>query len=310
MFVERVEVAGLRGLGPEPLELGRVERLRAPWAVQRALHDALLLPFCVADAEVLRELAASWGCENLELHGDPLIEGVNWSGGEGLRSLVAADAEGLVRARVRLRLDPPQFAELRSAALRDPRLVDALAGGPTLELAVGLRFAPHFDAAGVDLLAVTIGGCPFPTSGPDRPAWLVPLLAGLRGRVRAAPLAPAAWGAAAATWSAEAQLRLRDTLSTLAARPAELEGLVPLPGEPALLDGDRLVPLRFFAPESRAIIGWVGAARLARPDVLITMGAPEGAGWSAWWSAQVEAEGAPLEQVIRLGAERGRRVGP
>lgn len=306
MYVERVEATGLVGMDTRPVALERVDALRVPWAVQRALRDALRIPFVIADADLLRTLLEEWGCEDVEVAGEALVEGATWSGATGLSALFDPDAEGLVKVRALLRLDPPQFASLRHAALRDSRLVDALAGGPTLELVVGLRFAPDLEALGVDLLSVAIGGVALSANGADRPPWMVPFLMGLGGRLRASELAPDRWGVAAASWSAAQQRRLAEALRELAVGPAGLVGVMPLPGEPGLLDGERVVPLRFWAPEAQAMVGWVGAARIARPDVLVAAGAPSSRGWQKWWRAQVEADNAPLEQVILIGSDHGR----
>ncbi|GDX79737.1 hypothetical protein LBMAG42_15480 [Deltaproteobacteria bacterium] len=306
MYVERVEATGLAGMPAGPLVLERVDALRLSWAEQRALRDAMRIPFMIADAGLFHTILREWGCEDENLGGEGLNSWASWSGAAGLDSLFAADGDGLVRVRLLLRLDPPQFASLRHAALRDSRLVDALAGGPTLELAVGLRFNAAFDGLGLDLLSVAVGGAPFPTVGADRPGWLSTLLAGLSGRLCASPLDPPEWGAAASSWSAGQQRRLAEALRELATGPAALRGVLPLPREPGVLEGDRLVPHRFWAPEAQAMAGWVGAARIARPDVLVAAGAPSSKAWQKWWRAQVEAESAPLEQVILLGTEHGR----
>lgn len=306
MYVERVEATGLVGMPVGPLVLERVDALRLPWAAQRALRDALRIPFLIADAGLFHAILEEWGCTDVNLGGEAHNAWASWSEDAGMNALFAADADGLVRVRVLLRLDPPQFASLRHAALRDSRLVDALAGGPTLELGVGLRFNAAFDGVHVDLLSAAVGGVAFPVVGADGPSWLLPLLTGLSGRIRASPLDPAQWSVAANSWSAAQQRRLAEALRELATGPAALRGVLPLPLEPGLLDGERVVPFRFWAPEAQRMAGWVGAARIARPDVLIAAGAPDSRAWVKWWRAQVEAENAPLEQVILLGTEHGR----
>lgn len=306
MYVERVEATGCVGLPAGPVLLERVDALRLPWTEQRALRDALRIPFLIADAALFHELLREWGCEEVALGGEDLNSWASWSGAAGISALFAADGDGLVRVRVLLQLDPPQFASLRHAALRDVRLVDALAGGSTLELGVGLRFNAAFDGLHVDLLSVAVGGVAFPAVGPDRPSWLLPLLSGLSGRLRASPLDPPDWGTAATSWSAGKQRGLAEALRELATGPAAMRGILPVLKEPGWLDGDRVVPFRFWAPEAQAMAGWVGAARIARPDVLVAAGAPTSRAWLKWWRAQVEAENAPLEQVILLGTDHGR----
>lgn len=305
MYIEGLEVIGLVGVDEAPIPLGRVERIAGPWFALRGLRDAVLVPLALVDPDAMRALVEGWGGHDVQVGGDALVESASWSGAPGLAALVAAGPheEGQVRVRARFRLDPPQFAELRQHAVRDARLVDSLAGGPTLELHVGLRFAADFASLSVDALGVAVGGVPFPVSGPERPPWLGPLLRRLRGRVATRPLPPARWGEAAASWSAATQGHLRGAVEALAGSPAQLAEFVPLPGEPALRRDGRLVPLRFLPPAQREAVGWVGAARLGRPDVLVLLDAPGGPAWDAWWEAQVEAEGAPVEQVLVLTAE-------
>lgn len=297
MLVEEIEANGLRGFSG-PRKMRRLERASLPWEEGRALRDALQLAFALVDPVVLRTLLEGWGASELEVSEEPLLVSVRYSGAPGLESLLEPDAGGVVRVRVRLRLDPPQFATLRHHAVRDVRLVDALAGGPTCELAVGALLRPG--SLTLDLRSFLVGSVPFAVSGPDRPGWLGAFLLGLRGRLAAAPLAPAAWGEAARSWSADRQGHLRAALVALAASPAAVSGLVALPEEPALLEAGRLLPLRFAGPRVRAAVGWVGAVQLGRPDVLVAMHAPAGEGWPAWWEGQLDAAEAAVEQVILL----------
>lgn len=307
MYIEGLEVAGLVGVDEAPIPLGRVERIAGPWFALRGLRDAVLVPLALVDPDALRVLVEGWGGRDVQITGDPLVESASWSGAPGLGALIApghtTGEDGQVRVRARFRLDPPQFAELRHHAVRDARLVDSLAAGPTLELHVGLRFAADFHSLSVDPLGVAVGGVAFPVTGPERPAWLLPLLRRLRGRVCTRPLPPERWGEAASAWSATTQDHLAGAIRALADGPARVADLLPLPGEPAVRRDGRLVPLRFLPPATREAVGWVGAARLARPDVLVLLDAPVGPAWEAWWEAQVEADDAPVEQILVLAAE-------
>ena len=302
MVIETVEASGLRGLaGVWAFE--QEERLSLGWEARRALRHALHVPFALVDAAVLRALLADWGASDVELEGEPWATGARFSSAPGLSGLLEPEAGGLVRVRARLRLDPPQFATLRHHAARDLRLVAALAEGATCELAVGLLVRDG--SVALDLHTFVVGGVSFPVAGPDRPAWLVPFLSGIRGRFAAAPVPPGAWGEAARSWSAEEQLHLRAATEALAACPDAVMNLLPLPDEPAVLEGNALIPVRFLPAAARAAVGWVGVVHLRRPDVLVALDAPSGPAWAAWWAGQVAAEQAAVEQVILLSGPPG-----
>ena len=118
MHIEEIEATGLCGfLGTR--RLGRFERLLLPWEERRALRDALRLPFALFDAALLGRLLDDWGALEVEVTEDGFGRSVRFVGAPGLESLVAPGSGGLVRVRVRIRLDPPQFATLRQEAVRD-----------------------------------------------------------------------------------------------------------------------------------------------------------------------------------------------
>lgn len=298
MHIEEIEATGLCGfLGTR--RLGRFERLLLPWEERRALRDALRLPFALFDAALLGRLLDDWGALEVEVTEDGFGRSVRFVGAPGLESLVAPGSGGLVRVRVRIRLDPPQFATLRQEAVRDTRLVDALAGGPTCELAVGVLFGPG--TLSFDLRSFQVGGAPFAVTGPDRPSWLPAFLTGLRGRLAADPAGAPEWGLAARSWSPERQDRVAAATAALARSPASVSGVHPLPEEPGLRLGERLLPLRFAAPEVRSAFGWVGTVHLHRPDVVVAAGSTAASTWEAWWAAELDAAEAAIEQVILLG---------
>jgi len=300
MYVEVLEVVGLAGLPEGPRTYSQVERVVGPWHTLRPLRDALRLALVLVDAEALRTLLADWGARDVEVTGDPLVEGATWAAGASVRAAFSSATEPQIRVRATFHLDPPQFAELRHHALRDVRLVDSLGGGPTLELHAGVRLGADGRSLAVEPLGVAVGGVDHPVAGPERPAWLLPLLRRLRGRVAATPLPPARWGEAAAAWDVDVQRGLRDAIHTLSLPPAEVPGLVPLPGEPGVLDGPRVVPLRWLPPWTQAAVGWVGRVCVERPDVVVVLDGPTEGAWAAWWARQVEADSAPVEQVILL----------
>ncbi|MBM4392555.1 MAG: hypothetical protein FJ090_15650 [Deltaproteobacteria bacterium] len=310
MFVERLEAHGFRHLPSTALSFSRFEAIDgAPLAMQ-ALHDALLIPLAPVDPDVLRDLIRNWRAQPIDLaEAGGLANDASWNGGEGLGGLFSPDGDGLVRVSATYRLDPVLFGKLRASALRDPRLVDAMSGDATLSITCGLRFDRDFRAVGLDVLRFAVGEVTFPTSGPDAPSWLPSIWRALRGRTRGLPLSALDWHPCASSWSAETQNRLRETLGALAGPPARLGELVPLESGLGLLDGDALVPLHFLGLDKLRAAGWVGAALLRRPDILVARDAPCSAPWQRWWRAQVEAENSPLEQVILLGVPRGRPPG-
>lgn len=311
MFVESLEVTGLRHLPSDTLALGRFEAISGSHFYVASLRRALLLSTALFDPAALVAVLESWGCEGVALHApENRVESAQWSAGRGLAAVLDPEAGGQARVRATFRLDPVQFGQLRAAAVRDPRLVDALAGGSTLVVHTGLRFHPAFDGLSLDALGVVVGGVSFPASGPDSPAWLGPLLARLGGRVVAQPLAPGRWQEVASSWSATGQAHLAEALAALARPPAAVGRVLPLRGEPACLVGAELVPVRLLDWAQRAAVGWVGAALVQRPDVLVALGAPDSPAWRRWWRRQVEGEQSPLEQVILLREARGRRPRP
>ncbi len=311
MYIETLAATGLRHVSTDVRSFSRFELVSAAPEVNAAMRNALLLPMAIFDAAALDAVLVDWGCSDVEvLVAEGLVEGARWRGAPGLAAVLAPGGGGQAKVRASFRLDPVQFGYLRAAALRDPRLVDALAGGSTLQLHVGLRFSPGFDTLGVDALGIAIGEVGFPASGPDRPAWLAAFLGRLCGRVLGRPLPPAAWHDAASSWSAQRQEHLAQALNALRGPPAAVGRVLPLADEPGVLEAGSIVPVRMLRPSSRAAVGWVGAALVARPDVLVGHGAPSTPPWRRWWATQTEGDDSPLEQVILLHDSHDPRPRP
>lgn len=302
MFVESLAVEGFAALNRWEGPLGRVVRLDGPPRALAAVSDALLLLGAVSDRAALATLLSGWGVENPELQGGLLPEGATWSGPP--LAAAVAEADGLLRVSGTIRLDPPLYGRLRKLAARDPRLVDALGADATLTLKVGARFSPGYDAVAVDLLAFLVGNESFPVAGKDRPDWLPSLLAALSGRIGRAPLPESGWVDRARRWDAASQRALRHALAELGRVPTGPAGkldLLVMPEGLAVLDGDRVVPLRQYGPEVSVAAGLVGAVHLSGAEVLILHHPPKSPRWRRWLAAQAEADGSALEQLVILG---------
>lgn len=304
MYIQRVEIAGLAVAPAIDLSLDRVSSFRGPPRLRTAVADAICLAFGAWDATLLTAQLARWGCRDVTLTGDPLPEGAQWTGAPGLGTLLDRPEEGTLTVSLTLQLDPPQYGKLRREAVRDPRLVDALAEGPLLVVRTGARFSPGYDALALDPLAFVVGDAAFPIAGADRPPWLTPFLRGLAGRCWRGPLPAETWAARAAAWSMADQQLVRRALAGLRASPLELADVVILPDGLGVVEGERLVPLPAYGAACAQMVGLVGAVHLSRADILLVDDPPTG--WAAWFAAQAEADGSALEQVLLLGTPDGR----
>lgn len=300
MYVDRLESSGFTGFASPGLELTRITRLDGPVRRRAAFADALLLPFAAIDPRALTTLVHGWGVQDAAID----AEGATWAQAPWLASLTGP--EGQVTSTVRLVLDPPLYGVLRGHALRDPRLVDALAAGPTLTLVAGLRFSPAWDAVAVDLLSVRVGEVSFPTAGPDRPTWLDGVLRSLGRRLVRDAVPRARWLDAASSWAVAEQKVWGRARAALASSPAGLAEVLPLPGGPAVWDGDELVPVERVGG-GRAL-ELVGAVHLAGADVVLVQADQLSPAWVHWLAAQVEGDGSPLEQVLLLGVADGQQL--
>ena len=140
MFIEAIETSGLAGLPKGSLSLERATRLAGTPRARLGLTDALRLAFGAWDRDVLAGLLTRWGCEGVEITGDPLPEGAHWQHAPGLGAVLES-GDGLVTVSLNIVLDPPQYGKLRKLAARDARLIDALADGALLRVRVGARFS-------------------------------------------------------------------------------------------------------------------------------------------------------------------------
>lgn len=307
MYVTQVEVVGLGGLPRLEVPMERFMRLDGTPRALTALADALTLAFAAWDAGVLRALLERWGCVNVAIEGKEAPEAAQWERGTGLQALLDPQGDGLLTVALRIQLDPPQYGRLRKEAARDPRLVDALSDGAMLTLRIGARFSPGFDAVAIDQIGFVVGDVAFPGSGPDRPAWMSPFLAGLSGRFVRGTVPPSAWTAAAGSYRRESQVALRRALRALAGPPFSLGDALVAADGPAFLHEDGVVPLALLGDDVARRVGAVGAVHLSGAEVFLLEYPPNGL--EDWLASQAESDGSPLEQVLLLGIPGGVRVG-
>ena len=307
MFVQRAEIGGLAATGPVDIVLERVTRIDGGPRARTAVADALTLAFAAWDTDLLRQLLGRWGCTDVTVGGEGLPEAAQWEGGAGLGSLFEHPEEALLTVSLTCVLDPPQFGRLRKEAVRDPRLVDALADGARLSLRIGARFSPGFDALALDPLAVVVGDVPFAIAGADRPTWMSSFLRSLAGRFARGPVAPALWPERAASYTFADHQAVRRALGALRVAPPSLGEAVVVPEGLGILTANAIVPLWQYGEAASRVAGLVGAVHLSRAEILLVEDPP--AGWEEWFTAQAEADGSPLEQVLLFGLPGGVTVG-
>jgi len=292
MLIERIRLEGFAGLPEADLQLERLSRIGGSGLARTCLADALQLGFSVLDGGLLEALLLRWGCQDIKVdleHGLPT--GAGWQATPHLASLCALPKEGTLKVQLTLRLDPPLFGRIKAHATRDPRLVDAIAGGGLLDLAVGARLSPALDGLSLDLLHLMVGGERFSVSGPDRPDWLRPLLLAMGRRLQRGP-APEAWQQAAAQWDPTVQLALGRAIDALNRTPFRLGEMRLLPNGLARLKPDSLTPLRWLGPEAQSAAGLAAAVYLSRADLLVWEESMPSA-WERWLAQQIGEEQAP-----------------
>jgi hypothetical protein len=304
MFIQRVEIAGLAAAPALDLSLDRVSHFSGAPRLRAGVADAISLAFAAWDRELFASLLTRWGCVDPVITGDPLPEAAHWTGAPGLSALLEPPEEALLTISLTLALDPPQYGRLRKEAVRDPRLVDALADGARLVVRIGARFSPGFDALALDPLAFIVGDAAFPISGSERPTWMTPFLRILGGRCARGPAPLRLWAERGASWRGADQRSLRRGLAALREPPIGLGEVLPLPDGLAVLEGDTLVPLALFGESARIAVGLAGTVHLSGADILLVDDPP--VGWEGWFALQAEADASPLEQVILFGVPGGR----
>jgi hypothetical protein len=187
MYIVSIGVRGHRDLPRYNChDLQRVMSLAGPSPAVTALGDAIELGFAALSWSALEQLCRRWGLiasdAVLPREGDELPDSVQFQDPDAARALVDPAAQRALKVELELALDPPLFGQLRELAVREPRVVTALAARPTVTLRVGALFTSSHDALAITLQGVSVGEQPFQVHGSERPSWLGRFLRGLRDR--------------------------------------------------------------------------------------------------------------------------------
>ena len=313
MHIRRLACQGLRALPDfEAKGLERVVSVAGSPAGRTALADAIaiaLSAFSEADTlAVARDLGLGDACE---VTAEALPDSLLTPRPEVARALFTDDRT--VRVRLDLELDPPQYGEIRTAAMRDPRLVSALAAqDTTLGLTAGWAWTRDWTVATISVLGVRLGDVELPLVGDDRPTWLDRFFAGLAGRLirhRAGQVDARAFARAERSPSTERRAGARRVREILAGRAFGLGQLEVVEGPDGpwlgLPHGLDLLPLRAHGPRVEHAVGLAQAVHQSGAEILIAEApldlAERPRALSNWLRAQAEADGSALEQVFLLG---------
>ena len=303
MYIVSIDVRGLRDLPRYTRQdLQRVVSLSGPGPEVTALGDAIELGLAALSWKALERLCRRWGLIGpdavLEREDDGLPDAVDVTDPDAAKALLASDGQRAVKVELELALDPPLFGQLRELAVREPRVVTALAARPTVTLSVGVLFTSTFDALAVTLHGVSVGEQPFQVHGSDRPAWLDRFLRRLRGRFHRFDLGddlPASLLAAATSRGRHADYRRWQ--EALGPTGPVLRAARGVDDRPVLLADD--LPIRRLgrAGEMRALLA--ASIHLSRADMVW---AEPGEAMELLTEA-VQGDASPLEQVFCVHAD-------
>lgn len=307
MFITRIEATGFSGAPRLDLALERVTTFDGAPRALATLVDTLLLAMAPWDATAIDTLLRRWRCRDIAVLGSQPHEGAQWSEAPGIGALLAPDCGGLLTVTLTLSLDPPQYGRLRKEAIRDPRVVDALAQGGLLKLKVGARFAPALDALALDVLVCKIGEIAFAVTGTERPLWLTPFLASLGGKLHVGPCTPEHWARRATSYEPKDQQALERACNALGVGPGKLGEVLWLPAGPAVRTASAVVPLHLYGERTEREAGQIAAVDLTGADILVLEDPPRK--HTKWFAKQVEGATSPLEQILMLGIPGGVRLG-
>ena len=306
MYLTRIVATGLRNT-PHQADLGRTSPL-PPLPGAAGLGDALRL-FAVALAPARWPELGTLGW--VGPHTEPLTDD-DTQQIDMLLGLVpdAVDRtvdgpDRTVSVDVSISPDPPLYGRLREHAVRDPRMVTALGQQAELRVKAGFLLTADRSGATPDLLGVRIGDVSFPLSGKDRPAWLMPLLADLAGRIWVLDLAEPIGDVLERMYTHAASHRAEERARWAAAAAALQRAPFGLPA-PAwmrtragmrLAFGDDLVPLRHLGRAAVDAVRLVEAALVRAPDLLVVP-EPLPEEVTTWLHGCTEGDDASLEQVL------------
>lgn len=300
MWIGRLAVEGMRRGAPLHKDLGRRAQVGVgPVAIAAA--DAVDLWRAALDGHVTARVMAALGLGEVAV---AMADGLPASVAELRGDMVAAVTEAALPRRVSVeaecQLDPPLFAELRTAALRDPALALGLGARSTLMVRVGWLFSKDGSTATPHVHAVRVGTHDVAANGPERPPWLTALLARVGAkvqRVRPPDEAGLAERLLAASSSPDPELRQRAARAGRAGKDAGI-GVIEVvrrDGRLGLGVGRDLLPPRCAAPDALRVASLVIEAIVESPDVLLVDDVPASA--RRWLGALPETDGAPVEQV-------------
>ncbi len=312
MHIRRLAFEGLRALPDfEATGLRRVVPVAGTPAGRTAVADAITIALSVFSASDTQRAARDLGLgDACEVTGDGIPEELQVDRPEVAAALFTG--QRAFKVKLDLELDPPQYGEIRAQALRDPRLVSALAArDTTLGLGIGWVFTRDWQVAATSVLGVRLGDVELPLIGDDRPPWLSRFLAGLSGRVhrhRAGTVDEPGHARAERSPDPAQRRAARAVRETLAGRPFGLGELQVVQGRSAWLGlplGDALLPLRAHGPRVQHAVGLVQAVHQSGAEILVAEApldlAERPRSLARWVRAQSEADGSALEQVFLFG---------
>jgi hypothetical protein len=299
MYLSRVQLEGFRGAEHAVVEGGRVGAAKGPVGDAIDLLSAALAP---ERARLVAQLLGWWGAASAVVGegADVELQGLH---PPAVTALLAGDVRA-VTVEGALALDPPLYGRMREHAARDPRMVVALGQEPVVHVKVGWLFSRDRTSAHPSVLHFRVGDVGFETGGKDRPGWLPDLLVELGRRFhRTDPFeSPSEVAARLLTAALSADPRVRAGYDRMGGEVGRAPFHLPVPGlvrageRLDLVFGPELLTARQAGRAAVDVIRWAEAAFVARPDVLV-VDEPEADVHRAWWSALVEADDAPVEQV-------------
>jgi hypothetical protein len=234
-------------------------------------------------------------------HSDGLCGDLGWPEPQPIAAWL--DSRRRLRVTLTVVLDPPRYATLREAALRDPTLALALADGSEVTVQVGWLWTVDGSAAAPLVHGVAVGGQPLPLAHGERPAWLTPFLRGLGAAIGAAwtPAADLGDRLLAAQLAPDPDLRARSARLAAAFAGAPFGwgslGLVRRSGAVSPAFGAQLTPLAQLGQHAPGWVGLAAAAWLDAPDVLL-VDLPVSPAVRRWLEHRARARDATLEQFF------------
>lgn len=305
MFIGRLQLEGFRGAEHLVVDGARVARL-AEGPSGSAVADGLDLLAVALDPSRARATAdrLGWWADGSQVVGEGSDVELHGLRAPAVGAIILPGARALT-IEAALHLDPPLFGRMREHAARDPRMVLALGSEPVVHVKVGWLVSRDRATAHPSVLHFRVGDVGFDTAGKERPGWLPELLVDLGGRFhRTDPFeAPGivAERLLAATLSPDPAVRAgyATMRRALSAEPFSLPepGLVRAGDRLDLSFGDDLRTARQVGRAAVDALRWAEAAFVIRPDVLVLDEGTASGASREWWSALVEADDAPVEQV-------------